>query len=1047
MLFTEKKMINRLDEIRETVYRHTKNIEQFKYMEAECDGAQNFDFNDEQWTDFRTGDAWGGYDKIAWFRTKVTIPPEWRREKVVLRFSVGPRDGGGSTAESLLYVNGSPLQGLDRWHEEVWLSPELLQEKELQIAIKAWSGVLQVPDRRRFKVAQLAVVDEPAEQYVYLADALLKTVFELNENDLKRITLMKFLNDSLKRIDFLKKRSVLYYESIRNAAEFLQKKVEQLSELEELKPTITALGHSHIDMAWLWRLKHTREKASRTFSTVLHLMRQYPEYRFVHTSPQLYKYLKEDYPEIYAQIKARIESGEWEATGGMWVEPDANLPGGESLVRQLLFGKRFMKEEFGVENRVAWLPDVFGYPAALPQILKKAGIDYFMTSKISWNQYNRFPYDTFWWRGIDGSEILTHFITTPESDTGYTSTYNGIIEPKSIKGTWDSYKQKDINEELLIAFGWGDGGGGPTKEMLETARVLKNLPGLPRVEMGKAESYFQRLGKRVENRQIPLWDGELYLEFHRGTYTSQGVLKRANRQAEALYHDAEWLAALADSLSGMGHYPAETLNKGWEMILLNQFHDILPGSSIRQVKEDAVRDYKKVLRTGRQVVREAGESVASQIKTPADSLVVFNSLSFIRDGLIAIPATESGEEVTIVDENGMPSPNQTIETEKGKQILLKAAEVPALGYKTFQLANVSGHEDFPSVSVQTRCLENQYYKIRLNEKGQIVSLADKKAGREVLPAHENGNVFQVFEDKPLEFDAWDIDLYYQEKMKEIIELTESQVIENGPLRGSLKLKWKFSDSTVTQFLTLFADSPRIDFRTEVDWQEKQTLLKVAFPVNIRSARATYGIQFGSIERPTHWNTSWDYARFESIGHKWVDLSEGNYGISLLNDCKYGHDIKDRTMRLTLIKSSVYPDETADRGKHLFTYSLFPHEGDWKEAGVVEEAYNFNYPLFAKKAPRNRNGTFPSHYQFASTDDGHILIETIKKAEDDQAWVIRLFEYKQNRNQKATISFGRLVKKAFECNLMEEEEREAECQDNRLHFSIAPYEIKTFKVYF
>ncbi len=1046
MYFTIEKIERRLHEIKTTIYRDHQEIEHFKYEESEFGEENNeaykLEFDDSNWADFQIGDYWGGYDKGAWFRTKVTIPQDWKDKRIVLRFLVGPRDGGGSTAETLLYVNGTPLQGIDVWHEEAWLPPEFLQENEITIALKAWSSVLEVPERRCFKLAQIALVDGVTEKYYFLADTVFKAVQELDENDMRYMKLLNAVNDSLLKVDFLKPKTEVYYESIYAAYDYLKEQVEKMKEVEEIKPKVTALGHSHIDMAWLWTLAHSREKASRTFSTVLHLMRQYPEYQYIHTSPQLYKYLKEDYPEIYEKVKERIVSGEWEITGGMWIEPDTNVPNGESLIRQIMFGKRFMKKEFGVDTKVVWLPDVFGYSWALPQIMRKSGIETFMTTKISWSQYNRFPHDTFHWRGIDGTEILTHFITTPERGARQ-YTYNGMVEPYSVKGVWDVYQQKEVNDELLIAFGWGDGGGGPTKEMIESARVMKNIPGIPKVEMGKAEPYFERLRKRVKDKNLPVWDGELYLEYHRGTYTSQAALKRGNRKAEVIYHNAEWLNTLATLFTNSEAYPHQSLNNGWEKMLLNQFHDILPGSSIRQVNEKARADYAEVQEIGKKAFNEAKSMINDQIKVEDDSVVIYNSLSHRRDGLIEVPlSTIINENSTIVDENGNISAVQRIDNNK---LLVEVKNVPALGYKAYE---VSTSETRPSpLTVKRNYLENDYYTIEFNEFGQISSLYDKKSERYVLEKGKYGNVFQAFEDKPLEFDAWDIDLYYQEKMREVTKLIGAKVIEDGPIRGVLQLVWEYYDSSITQDITIYADSPRVDFRTKADWEEKQTLLKVAFPVNVRSTRATYDIQFGTIERPTHWNTSWDYARFEVPGQKWVDVSEGNYGVALLNDCKYGFDVKDNHMRLTLIKSSISPDETADRGTHLFTYSLLPHEGDWRSGKVVEEANSLNYPLIPTEVNSKNNGTLPSQYEFASVNKDNVIIETIKKAEDEDAFVIRVFESKQYRDGNVKITFAEQIQKAVECNLVEEGEQDTPYENNSMTFSIEPYEIKTYKVWF
>lgn len=1087
--YTIEKIENQLREIRESIHREVRVLGGFRIFEDECPGAQCAEFDDQGWQPYTLGDYWGGYDTVAWFRAWVDIPEDWKDQKVVVRLLVGPRDGGGSTAETLLYVNGEPLQAIDVWHEEAWLPPELLRAGKILLALKAWSGTVNPPDRRRFKVAELIRIDEAAERFYHRALGVVSAAKLLDENDLRRIRTLQALNASFHCIDFVKPRSEAYYRSLVEAESCLASGLEKL-QANELKPKVTCIGHSHIDMAWLWRLCHTREKASRTFSTVLHLMRQYPEYRFMHSSPQLYKFLKEDYPEIYARVKERIRSGEWEITGGMWVEADTNLTGGESLIRQFLYGRRFIKEEFGVDTNILWLPDVFGYSAALPQIIKKSGIKYFLTSKISWSQFNRFPYDTFNWRGIDGTEVLTHFITTPDNNRFYT--YNGTLSAKEVKGIWDNYRQKEVNDELLLLFGWGDGGGGPTKEMLESARALQNLPGLPRVEIGKAEPFFSRLAERVAGKDLPDWDGELYLEYHRGTYTSQAEVKRSNRKSEFLYHNAEWLCSMADVLAGTGSYPAEDLKRGWERILLNQFHDILPGSSIRQVYEDTRKDYEEITRTGARAARQAQDAILKRIPAERESILVFNPLSWDRRDLVTLPLTEDIDGKTLMDEKGVPTAYQLVEEGGREMILLEAGEVPSLGYRAFPLTDQAANGGLASIAgepvsgvgfrsgeyyrtgkdrlvepdphrkglllngtkdpggdeliVRPDRMENRCYRLDLNEKGQIASLYDKRYGREVLAPGRCGNVLQAFEDKPMNFDAWDIDIYYQEKVREIGELVETVVEESGPLRGTLRLTWKFADSTITQRLSLYRSSPRIDFRTEVDWHEHQVLLKAAFPVQVRSPRATYDIQFGSLERPTHWNTSWDAARFEVVGHKWADLSEGNYGVALLNDCKYGYDVKKDVLRLTLIKSGIEPDKSADQGYHRFTYSLLPHQGGWREGDVVREAYGLNNPLLARVIPTAQEGTLPRRFAFAEVDTPTAIVETIKKAEDGDAWVLRVYEYGQCRLKNVHLRLGQAICKAVTCNLVEEQEEPVAWEGNTLTFDLAPFEVKTFKVW-
>ncbi len=1050
--FTIEKIAKQLPEIRDAIARERLEIPYFKFHEGECPEASRVDFDDRDWPEFRVGDTWGGYDVTAWFRARVQVPESFRAGKLALRFLVGPRDGGDSTAESLLYVNGSPLQGIDVWHTEAWLPPECLQGDELLVALKAWSGVLGVPDRRRFKLAELVSIDEAADRLFHLAGTLLKSAEVLDEDDLRRVRLLQALDQAILQIDFGRPRSPSFYESIGCAEAYLRREVERLHAVVELKPTVVGIGHAHIDMAWLWRLGHSREKAARTFATALHLMRQYPEYRFMHSSPQLYRFIKQDYPELFERIKMRVASGEWEITGAAWVEPDTNLTGGESLVRQLLHGKRFIRDEFGQETTLLWLPDVFGYSAALPQILLRSGIRFFTSTKLSWNQFNRFPHDTFTWRGIDGSEILSHFVTTPndpavDGSLNWRTTYNGQFEPYEVKRIWDHYRQKEANDELLLPFGNGDGGGGPTREMLESARAMKNLPGLPRVEQGRAEDYFARLEERLAGQRLPVWDGELYLEYHRGTYTSQAHTKRANRKAEVLYHDAEWLSALAGVLDGNFEYPLGELRAGWEKILLNQFHDILPGSSIRQVYEDSREDYEAIQDIGLGALEKAGQTLVEKMALADDSLVVFNSLPWRRDELIELPWPKEMERRTIRGADGEPVPLQAVEDDGSPGVLFEATGLPPLGYHAFPLVRAGEAEQVSEMTVSPSLLENRHYRIALNSQGQIVSLLDKRHGREVLAPGARGNVFQAFQDKPMAFDAWDIDIYYQEKMREVCELIEAEVEETGPLRGVLRLRWRYGQSTLTQRVCLYRGSPRIDFKTEVDWHERQTLLKVAFPVDVRATRATYDIQFGSLERPTHWNTSWDVARFESVAHKWVDLSEGNYGVSLLNDCKYGHDVKDNVLRLTLIKSPIRPDPEADQGRHEFTYSLLPHAGDWRQARVVEEAYALNFPAHSRLAPAHPRATLPGRFRFAEIDSDHVVLETVKRAEDDDAWIVRCYENKQCRSSSVELRFGRTIRRAVECNLMEEEEAKAAYRAGALSFAIRPFEIKTFKVWF
>ena len=1045
MFFTIGKIQKQLKEIKASIHRERRDILQFKYIESDCPGAQAPDFDDSTWNDFSLGGLWGGYDTIAWFRSRVPVPPEWRDEKVILRLIVGPRDGYGSTAETQLYVNGFPLQAIDVWHEEAWLPPEYTELDEIEIALRAWNGIYLTPPQRRFKEAALIRIDQPTERLYYLTDTLLKAVGQLDEHDLRRTKLLDLLNRAFIRVDFFEPRSPSYYSSVVEALDQLTGGLKEL-QVGEIQPSVNAIGHSHIDMAWMWQSHHTREKARRTFSTMLHLMRQYPEFRYIHSSPQLYQFVKQDDPELYARIKEKIASGEWEATGGWWVESDTNIAAGESLVRQVLFGKRFLRREFGVDSKVLWMPDTFGFSWVIPQLMKKSGMEYFACSSIHWSKFNRFPHDTFYWRGMDGSEVLVTFFTAPGETIRNHYNYNGLANPYDVKTAWEHYRQKDLNTELLMPFGWGDGGGGPTREMLEAIRVQGDIPGIPRVQIGKVEPYFERLAERLKEKEIPVWDGELYLEATRGVYTSQAYNKRANRQAERLYHDAEWMCSLADTLTAEWDYPQSELNAGWEIILHNQFHDVLPGTSIPQVVEDCRRDYERVEQIGQKARTQAESTLVSRILTNEEAVVVFNPLARSRGGLVELPWSEVSEGKTLSIDHGKLLQSQPVESAEEKKLLLEVDAVPSLGYRAFPLVSLSSEDvDDLEMIVTPTLLENNFYRLTLDARGQITSLFDKRNERDVLTAP--GNVLQMFEDRSINGEAWEIDIFYQEKMRQVDDLLEAVVEESGPLRGVLRLAWRFANTTITQRLTIYRNSPRIDFRTEVDWHEHQILLKAAFPVNVRATRATYDIQFGSIERPTHWNTSFDMAHFENPAHKWVDLSEGNYGVALLNDCKYGYDVKDNVLRITLHRSPTEPDPTADQGRHEFTYSLLPHAGNLRESDVIREAYALNDPLMARLTAANPQGDLPTAYAWAEVDTDHVVLETIKKAEDENAWIVRLYECKQYRSNAVTLTFGQPIRKAVECNLLEEEGAPVDHQGHTLTFPIKPFEIKSFKIWF
>ncbi len=813
---------------------------------------------------------------------------------------------------------------------------------------------------------------------------------------------------------------------------------------------MTAAGHAHIDVAWLWSLAQTRRKAGRTFHTVLRLMEQFPDYHFTQSQPQLYQYVREDYPELFGAIQEAVKSGRWETIGGMWVEADCNLSGGESLARQFLLGRTFFRDHFGegVDSPVLWLPDVFGYAWNLPQLIKQAGLDYFFTIKIGWSQYNKMPYDTFWWQGLDGTQVLTHFspVTMPGRGGG---DYNAKATPTEIMEGWRRFKHKENSRHLLMSYGYGDGGGGPTREMQENLRELQAFPAMPQMRRGKVIDFFREM-EREANGRFPTWNGELYLEYHRGTYTTQARNKRANRQSEFLLHDAEFLATYAllmsqQSLSGNVtnqlpitnyHYPQDELKRAWELVCLNQFHDIIPGSSINQVYVDALADYAAVRQIGEQVRDEALAVLAAAW---GHELLVVNPTSFAQDNLVFWAEG---------DAEHLPEGILAQDVEGGVLLHIGGTRPYAVTPLTEQPPTQAGE-----LSVSPAHLQNKFLRVELNEAGDIVRIFDRQNEREILPEGGIANQWQVFEDRPLDWDAWDIDIFYDDKMWLADSATAVTVVETGPLRATIEVERQILNSRYSQRISLSHNSARLDFNCWIDWRERHVLLKTAFPVELLSPTATYEIQWGNVERPTHRNTSWDWARFETCAQKWVDVSEGDYGVSLLNDCKYGHDIQDQTpegcqIRLTLLRSPTYPDPEADQGEHRFAYSLLPHSGRWGTE-TIRQAYALNDPLrlYAAAAPAPEPTQEPMNgpdNSLVAVDRPHVVIETVKQAEDGRGFIVRLYECMRQRAE-VTLSCGVALAAVYQTNLLEEEEQKLAHTQNSVTFPIKPYQIITLRL--
>ncbi len=675
--------------------------------------------------------------------------------------------------------------------------------------------------------------------------------------------------------------------------------------------SIGASGHAHIDLAWLWPIDETRRKAVRTFHTAVDLMDRFPDYRFNQSTAQYYAWLEEDDPTLLASIKEKVAAGQWEPIGAMWVEPDTNMPTGESFVRQLLYGIRYFDRTFGRERRtrVNWLPDCFGFSPALPQLLRLSGLDSFFTHKTNWSERNKLPSDLFWWEGLDGSRVLMHTFDNPAGG------YNGRIGPRAAVETWRNYQDKESNPESLLLFGWGDGGGGPTEEMLKRAGQLGDFPAMPSVRQVNVSDWFAAIVKRAgEGQRLPVWVGEIYLEYHRGTLTTQGRTKYLHRRAERALITAETLASLAAML---GAPMAASLEQEWRMLLRNEFHDILPGSSIREVDQTAEAELSGVAAAGIAAQRPHLDAIAQSVVRDGS-----------KRGVLAVNPDLSARPLRLRSGELLPS-GQKVDA---GSVIAADRDVPGLS------AIVALEESLAppdGLSVSEDRLENQFLRVVLAPDGTLQSVFDKRAERECLAGR--GNRICAYVDKPRLFDAWDIEEDYAVESEEIAAAGPAEIVESGPHRAALRIVREFRGSTITQTLRLWANSPRIEFKTDIDWHERRILLKANFPLAIRSETAIFECAHGIIRRPTHRNTPWDQAKFEVAAHRFVDLAEQGFGVALLNDGKYGHHALGNEVGISLLRSPVNPDSLADEGAQSFTYALLPHSGDWLTGGVLAEA--------------------------------------------------------------------------------------------------------------
>jgi alpha-mannosidase len=834
------------------------------------------------------------------------------------------------------------------------------------------------------------------------------------------------------------------------------------TKLEALKPwlqqfKIRIVGNSHIDMAWLWPWTETVEVVRNTFQSVLDLMREYPDFKFTMSSARTYEWMQEKYPDLFKQIEQRVKQGRWEIIGGMWVEPDLNMPDGESLVRQILVGKRYFQKNFGVDVKIGWNPDSFGYNYQLPQIYKKSGMDYFVTQKLLWaHEFTTFPYKLFWWQAPDGSRLLTYF---PHD-------YAGGIDAEPLATDLSSWMPSIYGNriadqpEMMHLYGVGDHGGGPTRVMLDHADQLRAPDAVfPKLQFSFASDFFGDLEKKLPSMQVPTWKGELYFAYHRGVFTTQAETKRRIRRAEETVLNAEKFASLA-SLYGRG-YPQEGMEQNWKDLLFDHFHDIMPGSGIAVNYLDAKRNLANVDRAANDVTLGSLREIAAHVNTQGEgvAVMIFNSLSWPRTDVAEVEAQLSApaRQVEVADSNGrlMPSQLLSIDQETHRARFLLLANTPSLGYRTYFVRPAMGAPVVPStLRASADTLENEFIRVKVDPRtGCMTSLFDKRSGTEALAPAETdtggpktstcGNLLQTFVDKPKQWDAWNIDADFEKQHWDLGEADEVKLIESGPLRAVIQVKNHFQNSRFVRDIILCAGVPRVDVKMQAEWHEKHILLKVAFAVSAHSDQATYEIPFGSVERPTTRVTPAEQAQFEVPAQRWADISDPKHGFSLLNDCKYGYDAKGNVLRLSLLRSPEWPDPHADEGHHEFTYSLYPHGGGWKDALTIRRGYELNYQLIALATGKHQ-GALPPEHSFLQAQADNVIVTALKKAEDDSALVLRFYEWAGNEGE-VRLQLPPGATAAWETDLMEKTIGSVPLQNDSLTVHTKPNEIKTIKM--
>jgi alpha-mannosidase len=1034
-------------------------VNSWKYSTDFSRDPTGVDFNDAGWKPLQLNESL--FIDSCWIRRDVVLPERIMGEPIRgrIRFVLSVDDFG------YLWINGQP-KGRFPWDGDFELTTAPKAGQRYTMVIKAVNTggplrLIHAAIKADELQARSAVLEDLALSFrvgqkllsfdTYQTSAARRFDPGIDRSSIdrnERLRLSQLLQNLALRVDVeaLKQGRIADFETSVSAVRNALKPIGDVAR----RFTLVFNSNAHIDAAWLWRERETIEVCKNTFTSVLDMMDARPDFTYTQSSAAFYRWMQDLYPDVFERLRTRVRDGRWEVVGGMWIEPDCNLPSGESWMRHLLYAKRYFRRELGVDVKLGWNPDSFGYNWNMPQLYRAAGIDAFITQKIGWNDTNVFPHRVFWWEGPDGSRVLSYF------PFDYV---NEITDPYRLADWMRQFEANTGLQSMLVLFGVGDHGGGPSDEMLDRIERLKRLDVYPTVRYATAGSYIDWL-KQQDLSTLPVWKDELYLEYHRGTLTTQAQTKASNRKGEALLTSAERFAALA--MSSGQPYPAQELEDAWRILLFNQFHDILPGSSIREVYVDAAESYREMMEIGETVRSRSLKTLARAINTTeigeGTPVVVFNPLAWQRKDVVRVPLPDMEQEYVIADVRGRVLPSQIVRTGRyTRELEFIASDVPSLGYATYVLKR--GRRPAKPVPQDVRVdragLENQFFSVRIDTAtGWLESIIDKRDSREILSGP--GNRLQLLEDLPKAWDAWNIGWTGTEFPT---TFRGAEIVEQGPVRVTMRITHDFRKpgtsaayptkdfptSFFVQDVTLWNGIDRMDFRTNVDWWEDGTMLKVAFPLTVSDTSATYEIPYGHIQRTTLRRNSIDSAKFEVAAHRWADLSDSSYGVSLLNTSKYGYDVKGSVMRLSLLRSPRWPDPTADRGKHTIEYALYPHAGRWDAAHTVRRGYELNNPLICVLTDVHR-GSIPLEHSFVQLEPDHLVLTTIKKAEDSRAWIVQWYNVR-GKTAPATLTVPQKITRAVLSNALEEDGEVLTTDGPRVTVPVRPHAIVTLKLSF